>query len=148
MAAFHYSFQKVVDLKSSQKSQAEWQLSDALSALSLQEMSLRELLTAKEEWEDKLQQSASQAVPLSEVVLIGQYIDHLQSCIEKKKLDVRQAERVVEQNRSKLADKVKDEKVWLKAKDHAWDKFRYALQLKEQNELDEMATVRFMMSSP
>jgi flagellar FliJ protein len=148
VAAFHYSFQKVVDLKSSQKSQAEWQLSDALSALSLQEMSLRELLTAKEEWEDKLQQSASQAVPLSEVVLIGQYIDHLQSCIEKKKLDVRQAERVVEQNRSKLADKVKDEKVWLKAKDHAWDKFRYALQLKEQNELDEMATVRFMMSSP
>ncbi len=148
MAAFQYSFQKVVDLKSSQKSQAEWQLSDALSALSAQEMSLRELLTAKEEWGEKLQQAALQTIPLSEVVMIGQYIDHLQSCIERKMLDVRQAERVVEQNRSKLAEKVKDEKVWLKAKDHAWDKFRHALQLKEQNELDEMATVRFMMSTP
>lgn len=148
MASFQYSFQKVVDLKGSQKAQAEWQLSDALSALSAQEMSLRELMLAREEWEEKLQQSAQQSIPLSEVVLIGQYIDHLQSCIDKKTLDVRQAERVVEQNRSKLADKVKDEKVWLKAKDHAWDKFRHALQLKEQNELDEMATVRYMMSTP
>ncbi|MHA6484399.1 flagellar export protein FliJ [Paenibacillus sp. strain BS8-2] len=148
MAAFQYSFQKVVDLKGSQKLQAEWQLSDALSALSVQEMSLRELLLAKEEWEQKLQEASLQAIPLSEVVMIGQYIDHLQSCIEKKRLDVLKAERVVEQNRSKLADKVKDEKVWLKAKDHAWDKFRHALQIKEQNELDEMATVRFMISTP
>lgn len=148
MSSFQYSFQKVVDLKSSQKSQAEWQLSDALSALSAQEMSLRELMLAKEEWEDKLQQTALQSISLSEVVMIGQYIDHLQTCIDKKMQDVRQAERVVELNRSKLADKVKDEKVWLKAKDHAWDKFRHALQLKEQNELDEMATVRYMMSTP
>lgn len=148
MSSFQYSFQKVVDLKSSQKSQAEWQLSDALSALSVQEMSLRELMLAKEEWEEKLQQTALHAIPLSEVVMIGQYIDHLQTCIDKKMLDVRQAERVVEQNRSKLADKVKDEKVWLKAKDQAWDKFRHAIQLKEQNELDEMATVRYMLSTP
>lgn len=148
MATFHYSFQKVVDLKSSQKTQAEWQLSEALSALSAQEMSLRELVLAKEEWEEKLQQASQQAIPLSEVRLIGQYLDHLQACIDKKRLDVRQAERVVEQNRSRLADKMKDEKVWLKAKDHAWDRFRHALQLKEQNELDEMATVRFMMPTP
>ena len=148
MATFHYSFQKVVDLKSSQKTQAEWLLSDALTALSVEEMSLRELMLAKEEWDEKLQRSAQQAIPLSEVRMIGQYLEHLQTCIDKKRLDVKQAERVVERNRSQLADKVKDEKVWLKAKDHAWDKFRHALQLKEQNELDEMATVRFMMPTP
>ncbi|OUS71599.1 flagellar export protein FliJ [Paenibacillus sp. MY03] len=148
MATFHYSFQKVVDLKTSQKTQAEWLLSDALSALSVQEMSLRELVLAKEEWEEKLQRSAQQVMPLSEVRIIGEYLEHLQTCIDKKRLDVLQAERVVEHSRSRLADKVKDEKVWLKAKDHAWDRFRHALQLKEQNELDEMATVRFMMPTP
>ncbi|MDQ6419257.1 flagellar export protein FliJ [Paenibacillus sp. LHD-117] len=148
MASFRYSFQKVVDLKASQKTQAEWLLSNALGALSEQELSLRELEQAKEEWELKLQQSAQQAIPLSEVRMIGQYLDHLQTCIDKKRLDVKQAEREVEHSRSKLADKVKDEKVWLKAKDHAWDRFRHALQLKEQNELDEMATVRFMMPTP
>jgi len=148
VASFHYSFQKVVDLKSSQKTQAEWMLSSALGALSAEEKSLHELRDTKQEWEDRLQAASQRAVPLAELQIIGQYLDYLQACIESKLLDVKKAERVVEQNRSKLADRMKDEKVWLKAKDHAMDRFRQALQLKEQNELDEMATVRFIMPTP
>lgn len=148
MAAFHYSFQKVVDLKTSQKTQAEWLLSSALGALSAEEKSLQELQETKLEWEERLQAASRHAVPLAELQIMGQYLEHLQTCIESKLLDVKKAERVVEQNRSKLADRMKDEKVWLKAKDHAMDRFRQALQLKEQNELDEMATVRFIMPTP
>ena len=148
MASFHYSFQKVVDLKTSQKTQQEWLLSSALGALSAEEKSLHELQETKLEWEERLQAASQRAVPLAELQIIGQYLDYLQTCIESKLLDVRKAERVVEQNRSKLADRMKDEKVWLKAKDHAMDRFRQALQLKEQNELDEMATVRFIMPTP
>lgn len=145
MASFHYSFQKIVDLKSSEKTQAEWVLSTALSALSDEEKSLQQLRESMLEWEQKLLEASEQGVPLSDLRLIGQYLDHLQSRIELKLKDVLQAERTVAQNRSKLADKMKDEKVWLKAKDHAFDRFKQALQLKEQNDLDEMATVRFMM---
>ncbi|MNF18848.1 hypothetical protein D3C80_2231970 [compost metagenome] len=59
---------------------------------------------------------------------------------------MRQAQKVVDQSRMMLSDKMKDEKVWLKAKDHAHERFQHALQLKEQNELDELASVRFMLS--
>ncbi|MCR2805012.1 flagellar export protein FliJ [Paenibacillus soyae] len=145
MASFNYSFQKIVDLKTSEKTQAEWLLSTALGALSDEEKSLEQLRETKHEWEQKLLEASEQGVPLSDLRMIGQYVEHLQSRIELKLKDVRLAERAVEQNRSKLADKMKDEKVWLKAKDHAFDRFKQALQLKEQNELDEMATVRFMM---
>ncbi|MEK3882138.1 flagellar export protein FliJ [Paenibacillus sp. PL2-23] len=148
MASFHYSFQKIVDLKTSEKTQAEWVLSTALSSLQEEEKSLHELREIKSDWENKLQEASQTGMPLSDLRLIGDYIDHLQLRIEQKLKDVWQAERKVEQNRSKLADKMKDEKVWLKAKDHALDRFKQALQLKEQNELDEMATVRFIMPTP
>ncbi|RIX51825.1 flagellar export protein FliJ [Paenibacillus nanensis] len=145
MASFHYSFQKVVDLKTSEKTQAEWLLSGALSKLSEVEQSLKQLMDTKAEWELKLQDAARSGVPLADLQMLGDYLTHLQTCIENKMKDRKQAERAVEQSRSKLADKMKDEKVWLKAKDHAFDRFRQALQLKEQNELDEMATTRYLM---
>ncbi|WP_240941606.1 flagellar export protein FliJ [Paenibacillus sp. HB172176] len=144
---FQYSFQKVVDLKKSQKTQAEWLLSNALSLLSAQEASLNELQQAKADWEAKLQSASAEGVPLSEIVIIREYLDHVQACIEKKLLQVEHAQHAVEQSRSRLSDKMKDEKVWLKAKDNAFHTYRQEMSIKEQNELDEMATVRFKMGA-
>ena len=148
MASFRYSFQKVVDLKTSEKTQAEWTLSSAIGALAEEELSL-ELLRAKQrEWEGKLHEATRIAVPLSELQVIQHYLDHLVACITSKLKDVLQAQKAVEQSRLKLSDKMKDEKVWLKAKDHARDRFQHAMQIKEQNELDELASVRFMIPTP
>lgn len=148
MASFRYSFQKVVDLKSSEKTQAEWTLSSAIGALAEEELSL-ELLRAKQrEWEGKLHEATRIAVPLSELQVIQHYLDHLVACITSKLKDVLHAQKAVEQSRLKLSDKMKDEKVWLKAKDHARDRFQHAMQIKEQNELDELASVRFMIPTP
>jgi len=148
MASFRYTFQKVVDLKSSEKTQAEWILSSAIGALAAEELSLEQLCVKQQEWEDKLHESSQTAVPLSELQVIQQYLDYLVTCIKSKLKDVLQAQKAVEQSRLKLSDKMKDEKVWLKAKDHARDRFQYAMQIKEQNELDEMASVRFMIPTP
>ena len=40
-----------------------------------------------------------------------------------------------------------DEKIWLKTKEKALDAFLHGMRLKEQNELDEMATVRHMLAA-
>lgn len=148
MAAFRYSFQKIVDLKSSEKTQAEWILSAAVGALAVEEQSLEQLQASKLEWENKLIEASQTAVSLMELQVMQQYLDHLVTCISNKMLDVLQAKKKVEHRRGLLTEKMKDEKVWLKAKDHAFERFRSALQVKEQNELDEMATVRFMISTP
>lgn len=147
MASFRYSFQKVVDLKKSEKTQAEWLLSNAIGILTAEEQSLEQLKLTQSEWEVKQQEASQNAVPLSDLQLIQHYLDYLQTCIVDKLKDIKQAQKAVDQSRSKLADKMKDEKVWLKAKDHAFERFQYEVQVKEQNELDEMATVRFMIPS-
>lgn len=120
-------------------------LSNALGVLTAEEKSLEQLHQARIEWEQKLQEAAQNAVPLSELQTIQQYLDFLLGRIASKMKDVNVARTAVEHSRMALADKMKDEKVWLKAKDHALERFRYAMQIKEQNELDEMATVRFLL---
>ncbi|SFE16480.1 flagellar FliJ protein [Paenibacillus algorifonticola] len=148
MGAFRYSYQKIVDLKTSEKTQAEWILSSSIGELQAAELTVEQLRESREEWEQKQHQSSQSGVSLAELQTIQQYVDYLDSCIEAKLLEVKRAQKVVEQNRIKLSDKMQDEKVWLKAKDNEKERFRYAMQLKEQNELDEMATVRFMVSVP
>jgi len=148
VASFRYTFQKIVDLKGSEKSQAEWILSSNIGILSAEEASLKELEETRHDWEQKLIAASQSAVSLSELQVIQQYLDYLLACITNKLTDVKHAQKAVEQSRLQLSDKMKDEKVWLKAKDHALERFRYALQIKEQNDLDELATVRFMIPTP
>lgn len=148
MVKFAYAYEKIVGLKESEKRQAEWMLSDALGKLQLQQLSLEQLLAERKLWEERQTEMAQSAVPLGELVAVQQYLTYLDSSIQSKNAEVRRANGVVEQSRSHLTVKLKDEKVWLQAKERAINRFRQASMLQEQNELDEMATVRFMIAAP
>ncbi|SDW27657.1 flagellar export protein FliJ [Paenibacillus sp. CF384] len=147
MARFHYAYQKIVDLKTNEKSQAEWQLSVVVGELQTEEQSLSKLHRDRSEWSDRLQLSSNQAVTLSELMVIQEYIDYLDICIRQKMMDVKKAEAAVEVKRNELSERMKDEKVWQKSKDNAHQRFQANMLLIEQNELDEMASMRFMYAA-
>ncbi|OKP79020.1 MULTISPECIES: flagellar export protein FliJ [Paenibacillus] len=144
---FHYTFQKVVDLKANEKTQAEWLLSSALGELQAQEKSLEDLIQQRRELMQSLQQAAEQKTPLSKLREMQDYVDYLDHCIARKHSDISRAHVEVQHKQDHLSTKVLDEKVWLKAKDKAQTAFQQNMTLREQNELDEMATVRFAMKS-
>ncbi|MEC0240531.1 flagellar export protein FliJ [Paenibacillus dokdonensis] len=144
---FQYAFQKIVDLKSNEKTQAEWMLSSAIGRLQAEEKSLGELMDNRERMANELQEAAEQKVPVSKIREFQMYVEHLEQCIEKKHTDVQHANVNVEMKKDQLSHKVLDEKVWLKAKDKAKDTFQQSMLLREQNELDEMATVRFAIKA-
>lgn len=148
MPQFQFAFQKVVDLKSSEKTQAEWILSNDLSLLHNEQSTLDQLQANQTEWEHQLVLATQNGASLAEVQLFQQYIDHLCTKIQAKLMDVKKAQQAVYNSRNELAECVKDEKVWLKAKERAKEQFDHSLKLKEQNELDELATARFIMSAP
>lgn len=147
MAKFVYAYQKIVDLKSSEKTQAEWLLSAAFGKLQSEEMTLENLMQERESWSSRLQEASLTAVPLSELMIMQHYVDFIDASIASKRIDVNKARQHVDDSRSVLSDKMMDEKVWQKSKERAFDRFRTMLQLKEQNEMDELATVRFMTSA-
>lgn len=144
---FHYTFQKVVDLKANEKTQAEWMLSSALGELQSQEKSLDELLVQRTTLMLSLQNAAEHRTPMSKIIEMQNYVDYLDKCIARKHSDINKAHVEVQDKQDNLNTKMLDEKVWLKARDKAKNIFQQDMILREQNELDEMATVRFAMKS-
>lgn len=145
--AFQFPLQKVVDLKSSEKTQAEWLLSSAIGMLRQEQLALNELFEEKRRVQEKLHQAAEQRASVSDLQFLHGYVDHLEACIARKKEDISVAERNVEQKQQILLNKSLDEKVWLKAREKAFQRFQAFMYRKEQQELDEIAITRHGVES-
>ncbi|HEX7057692.1 MAG TPA: flagellar export protein FliJ [Bacilli bacterium] len=139
---FKFALQKIVDLKKSEKTQAEWVLAQSLGKLRAAEHSLNELLMAKQTAQAALMQSAQAKATVSEIREKQHFIEHLDKKIAEKSADVYRDRAAVEQNKSALAVKMVDEKVWLGAKDRAYARYLAKFFKAEQDQLDEMAAVR------
>lgn len=140
--AFRFSLQKVVDLKTSQKSQAEWMLSRALARQREEEEALLELERSAGSLREQLGRSVQQKAPAGELAEMGRYLRHLDELIARKTVDLEQARLQTEQSRQHLTDRAKDEKVWQKARERAFDQYRSFMLKKEQQEIDEIASTR------
>ncbi|MFD0616714.1 MULTISPECIES: flagellar export protein FliJ [Paenibacillus] len=143
---FHYPFQKVVDLKGSEKTQAEWVLSASIGKLQQVTSVLHQLEAEKESALDSIQE-ATIACCVSSLQSMQSYLSRIEQSIRNQLKDVQVAKTDVERNQLHLTDKMKDEQVWQQARERAKERYRYEMQLREQNELDEMATVRFSLSA-
>ncbi|WP_340029920.1 flagellar export protein FliJ [Paenibacillus sp. FSL H7-0940] len=140
---FRYHFQKVVDLKSNEKTQAEWMLSTAIGKLQTEEDHLIQLLNDRSNLIGIIQSATENTASVNSLQEMQRYVYHLDECISRKNSDVKHAQVNVQRNQTFLNGKMVDEKVWLGARDKAKIKFQQEMLLREQNDLDEMATVRF-----
>lgn len=139
---FRYSFQKIVDLKTNEKTQAEWILSGAVVRLKEEEESLTNLFSEKDEIRRRLDDSTLVKTTASELAVYQHYLNHLDNRIKRKTDDVRHAEVNVMQKREDLSSKMIEEKVWNKARERAYSQYQALMQKKEQEALDEMASNR------
>lgn len=140
---FTYHFQKVVDLKAKEKTQAEWLLSSAIGKLQAEENHLLELVRDRENLMEGISSFSLQSASASSLQEMNRYVHYLDECITRKNNDVAHAEVNVKQNQAFLNDKMLDEKVWNQAREKEKMHYQQEMLLREQNELDEMATVRF-----
>jgi flagellar protein FliJ len=140
---FRYSFQKIVDLKTNEKTQAEWILSGAVGRLREEELSLTTLFTEKEEVRNRLGRSAEERTTASDLMAYQYYLNRLDDQIKRKSADVRHAEVVVVEKREALSSKMVEEKVWNQARDKAYRQHQSIMLKKEQEILDELATTRY-----
>lgn len=141
---FQFPFQKIVDLKSNEKTQAEWLLSSAMVQLHEEERNLSELQELKDQVQDQMFHSSDSVLSASDLQSIQTYIHYLDSQISFKKQNVVQAKHDVEDKQQHLQVRMKDEKVWTKAKEKAYKQYQVLVQKQEQDQLDDMASVRFI----
>ncbi|MEI7027332.1 flagellar export protein FliJ [Paenibacillus sp. y28] len=139
---FKYSFQKLVDLKANEKSQAEWMLSKAIGKLNEEESSLQGLQAEKTSTHERMLGTAERKATISEMIAAQHYMQHLDHRIQQKRQEVHRAQNEVSQKQVFLSEKMLQEKVWNKAKERAYESFVGKIRKQEQEELDEIATVR------
>ncbi|MCR8642191.1 flagellar export protein FliJ [Paenibacillus sp. N1-5-1-14] len=144
---FRYTFQGILDLKESERNQAERELSQSIGQLQLEESSLKELLDNRLQIIAQMNQASSKSIPIGQMVQMQQYVDHLDNRIKLKNQDVRVAQRRVSQDQEQLTHCMVDEKVWIKAREKALQLYTSTQLKKEQNLLDEMAASRFLRMS-
>ncbi len=139
---FKYPLQKVVNLKKTEKTNAEMLLARSLGHLRLVEMTLSELEQEWEEIQQMLVDTAQSPFTVTQLITIQGYLDYLEQCIQRKRIEAQQAVEDVKQKQVHLTEKTVDEKVWLKTKERAYQKYMTVMQRKEQYELDEIALRR------
>ena len=144
---FRYSFQQIVDLKNNERTQAEWILSEAMGRLRHEETSLTVLFESKNELHSQIATASEGSTTISQMQLLQSYMEHLNQQIIKKNEDIQAAQTVVVTKQERLSEKMIDEKVWNKAREKAFHKYRTIVGKKEQETLDEMATNRFKRAS-
>jgi flagellar FliJ protein len=144
--SFRYPLQKIVDLKTNEKTQAEWILSHAMTVLQEEEQSLHSLHSEKSDIHADLTLAVGVSANISQLRTFQSYMTHLDLRITKKVKDVERAEQNVVHKKGHLSEKMIDEKVWSKAKDKAKKIFEGIERTKEQQILDEMATTRHKFS--
>lgn len=143
---FRYPLQKVVDLKNNERSQAEWMLSQALGTLQIEESSLDKLHSEKQVLINNLSEASKNSAKISELQVFQEYLSYIEQQISTKHQDVQNAQTYVNTKQEDLSIKILDEKVWEKAKEKAYSKFQFTSLQKEQQQLDELATMRYINS--
>ncbi|TDF98226.1 flagellar export protein FliJ [Paenibacillus piri] len=140
---FRYAFQKIVDLKANEKTQAEWMLSEAIGRVRVEQSSLSELHTAKDGLQEQMMEASSSKATISQLLMMQRFVDHIDHQIVVKNKDLEHAQQVVVTKQDVLAGKMMEEQIWSKAKDRAQQRYTANALKKEQEQLDEMATNRF-----
>ena len=139
---FRYPMQKIVDWKQNEKSMAEWAYAAALGNLRAEEEKLSRLLREREGLARQLEQALSRPTSLARLHQLQLYLETLDARSREQTDGVRRARDEMQKRQAQLTERMMDEKVWLNAREKAWERFRLEWQRREQNELDDLAAVR------
>lgn len=141
MAGFKFALEKVLQYKE----QLEKEVKSKLANLNAQKERLQERHAnlKKDELFQEQKLSQTPVTEMGERWLIDNYIKALRQDIQQTQKNIAMLDRQIEQTRLELAQKAKDKKVMEKLKEKHFERYKKEEQLKEQRNLDEIASIRF-----
>lgn len=141
MAVFKFSLEKVLNYKEQLEKEAKAVLADLTGKSQKEKARYASLKDEELEQEKKLAQT-----PLSEQGqrwLLDNYIRAIRQDIKQTQINIAKLDEEIGKARQVLAEKSKDRKIMEKLKERHFEIFKKEEQLKEQRELDEIASIRF-----
>ena len=140
--SYRFPLQKVLDYKEKEKQQAQQELGSSLQKKQVVEQGIQQLFEKREQVEDRLF-AVNKGYKISELHQHHHYMNALNQQIMSMQGQLRRAQKDVERKQSTLMEKARDEKVWQEWKIRLIEQERQEQQKKEQEMLDEMASIRY-----
>lgn len=141
MAGFKFRLEKVLLYKE----QLENEVKSKLASLNAQKKRLNERYASLKQDEFFQEQKLSQT-PVNEMGerwLIDTYLKALRQDIQQTQKNIAMLEAQIQKTQAELAEKAKDRKIMEKLKEKHFEHYKKEEQLKEQRNLDEIASIRF-----
>lgn len=141
MAGFKFSLEKVLKYREQLENEAK-----ALAAGLQQKSQALKDRYAQLKQEERLQEQKLAATPFSQSGdrwLVDMYIKAIRQDIAQTQTDIAKTDAELEQAKRVLAEKSKDRKIMEKLKEKHFEQYKKEEQLKEQRNLDEIASIRF-----
>ncbi len=109
------------------------------------ERSLRDLEQAVLSMRQRLEERQQEGVSIIDLLKEEEHITYLEGQLHQKRNQLIQVEHQVSEQQDTLASKVREEKTWQSIKETRKEEFYHDMKMIEQNELDDLNTVRAYM---
>ncbi len=143
MARFVFSMQNILNMKAKLEDQAKDEYGMANAALIAEEQKLQKLKDRKTAKEEELKSGLVNDLSVLDIRRAEQDIDIFKGFIENQKLEVKKKEKDVERARNKLAEAMKERKMFEKLKEKAFEQFKKDELKAEQVEVDELVSYKY-----
>lgn len=143
MARFRYSMQSILDVKLKMETQAKQEFAAARAALDEEEARLAGLYGRKAQYEEEAARLRMGTLNFRDMEENKTAILCMENFIVDQKAHVREAERVLEQARMKLAEVMMERKTHESLKEKAFDEFLREENRREGKEVDELTSYTY-----
>ncbi|MCR5665744.1 MAG: flagellar export protein FliJ [Eubacterium sp.] len=143
MAKFTYKLQNILDIKYKLENQAKSEFSMANATLLREEEKLKALNTRKKLYEMQGKNLVKDKIDVRAIKENRNAIAAMSYAIEQQKVQIKRAQDMVEQARSKLNDVMMERKTHEKLKEKEFEEFKQEINYEESKSIDELVSYTF-----
>lgn len=144
--SYHFSLQKILDLKEKEKEQLQSALSLSLKKLEDEKKQHQQLQQNMNEIEAQLVHTQQGKTNVAMLMNLHAYHQKLEKSVQLSQQRMVKAEKDVQRKLQQVVDKAKEEKTYQILKSREWKKFQYEQNRLEQNVLDEISNGIYVRS--
>lgn len=143
MARFRYRMQNILNVKQKLETQARNEFAVAAAKVTEEENKLKALTDRREGYKDYLKKLSEGNLDIPKINETNQAIDAMGYLIEDQILQVKFAEKMLEQKREALQAAMQDVKTHEKLKERQFEQFLKDEAANESKEIDELVSYRY-----
>lgn len=141
--SFQFRFEKIVTMKEKEKESAFHEMNVFKKLKETAEHQLLDLVEKKESYVRDYQNSMRNAISVTDIQESEQYIHFLNKQIEKIRKKVSELTQEFNLKNNLLLAKNQEEKIWSSWRKKSLEEYTAKINREEQNQLDEMAVLRY-----